>query len=521
MSNEKVHYELKKVSLGKLVSKEFVIREALQPNTITVAGEARAKSAPVDEEGIKELAKSIEDVGLLQNMVVVPRDGGMYEVIAGNRRFRALKSLNLLRDYTVPVLVVSSKRVSRAKLLEIALTENLQRKKLSITELNETLMEILIERVSKIAIPDYPESINKEHVMKGLWYLNILLDPVVSVKPNTSQGFLTFIELLRTVLKEELDNLGISFIDYIVKIFPVSANAEIRESVVKGEIDYNDAVVLSRIKNREKIAKEVEEKSEEEDNTQEKILKSVISEHVEVSEEEKEAIKEEDRKQFMKHFTQQDYDTKESVRIQAEKLGVKREELPEKKIISAVKKRKVKVEEVADGEVNPDDVLKELLKNEADSNTILIASEQISIERIMSAYESLPEVKKSIAFFNIVNRFEGQLAESDKVSIFVDKARVDALNEVMEFIKNMASLENGVLTGAEKKVKSEEVGFPDEVMMDALGRFLEAYGRNLQKLAPKVQNTKKSIRGDAVRSDILPIIAAIVSSMEEKEGEIA
>ena len=520
MSNEKVRYELKKVPLGKLVSKEFVIREALQPNTITVAGEARAKSAPVDEEGIKELAKSIEDVGLLQNMVVVPRDGGMYEVIAGNRRFRALKSLNLSRDYTVPVLVVSSKRVSRAKLLEIALTENLQRKKLSISEFNETLMEILIERVSKIAIPDYPESINKEHIVKGLWYLNILLDPVVSVKPNAPQGFLTFIELLRTVLKEELDNLGISFMDYIVKIFPVSADAEIRESVVRGEIDYNDAVALSRIKNRERIAKEVEE-SREEDNTQAKILKSVISEHVEVSEEEKKAIKEEDRKQFIKHFTQQDYDTKESVRKEAEKLGVTREELPEKKIISAVKKRKVKVEEVAGEEVNPDDVLKELLKNEADSNTILIASEQISIEQIMSAYESLPEVKKSVAFFNIVNRFEGQLAESDKASIFVDKARVDALNEVMEFIKNMASLENDALTEEEKSIKSEEVGFPDEVMMDALGRFFEAYGRNLQKLAPKVQNAKKNIRGDAVRSDILPIIAAIVSSMEEKEGEIA
>jgi len=520
MSNEKVRYELKKVPLGRLVSKEFVIREALQPSTITVAGEARAKSAPVDEEGIKELAKSIEDVGLLQNMVVVPRDGGMYEVIAGNRRFRALKSLNLSRDYTVPVLVVSSKRVPRAKLLEIALTENLQRKKLSITELNETLIEILVERVSKIAIPDYPESINRDHIIKGLWYLNILLDPVVSVKPNVSQGFLNFIELLRTVLKEELDNLGISFMDYIVKIFPISADTELRESVVKGELDYNDAVVLSRIKNREKMTKELEEESKE-DNTQTKVLKDVISEHVEVSEEEKEAIKEEDKRQFIKHFTQQDYDTKESVRKEAEKLGVKREELPEKKIINAVKKNKVKIEEIAGESINPDDVLKELLKNEADANTILIASEQISIEQIMSDYGMLPEVKKSIAFFNIIGRFEGQLTDSEKASMFIDKARVDALNEVMEFVKNMASLENDTLTDEEKKVKSEEIGFPDGVMMDVLGRFLEAYGRNLQKLAPKVQNVKRSIRGDAVRSDVLPVIATTISKMKEKEGEIA
>ncbi len=522
MNNKKVRYELKKIPLGKLISKGFVIRDALQSGSITVSGEARAKSAPVDGEGIKELAKSIQEVGLLQNMVVVPRDGTMFEVITGNRRFRALKSLNLPRDFPVPVLVVSSKKVSRAKLLEIALTENLQRKKLSITELNETLIDILVERVSKTAIPDYPESINRDLIAQGLWYLNILLDPLISVKPNASHGFLNFVELLRTILKEELDTLGISFMDYIVKIFPVSADSEIRLNVVKGELSYNDAVVLSRIKSREQISKNTDKEDDEDSSTQVKVLKKVISEYVDVSDEEKEAIREEDRKRFIKHYTQQDYDTKEIVRNEAEKLGINRGVLPEKKVITAVKRNTVGFEEIEGGkDVNPDEVLKELLRNEASPEKILIASEQISIEQIMANFEFLSEIKKSIVFFNIINRFEGQLTDSKASSLFIDKARVDALSEVMEFIRNMASLENDTLTQDEKKVKSEEVGFPDEIIMDVLGRFFEVYGRNLQKLAPKVQNSKKSLRGDAIRSDVLPVVSAIISSMTEKEGEIA
>lgn len=396
--------------------------------------------------------------------------------------------------------------------------ENLQRKKLSITELNETLIDILTERVSKIAIPDYPESINRNLIIEGLWYLNILLDPLIPVKPNVVKGFHTFIELLRSVLKEELDALGIGFIDYVDRIFPISADAEVRRSIMNGELDYNQAVALSRIKNREKINESGED---EEKDTKVGVLKKVISEHVEVSEEEKEAIREEDRKRFVKHFTQQDFDTKESVRKEAEKLGIKREELPEKRIISIKRKKVPKLKEVESPGANADEILKELLNNEASPERILNASEQISIEQIMASFTSLPEVKKSVAFFNTVNRFEAQLTESEKSSMFIDRARIDALSEVMEFVKNMASLENDNLTPKEKEVKSEEVGFPEEVVMDVLGRLFEAYGRNLRKLAPKIQSTKKNIRGDAVRSDVLPVISALISSLEEKEGEIA
>lgn len=57
------------------------------------------------EDTIKELAESIEKNGLLQPIVVRPMDGGKYQIIAGERRYRAFKKLDrtmipaIVRDY--------------------------------------------------------------------------------------------------------------------------------------------------------------------------------------------------------------------------------------------------------------------------------------------------------------------------------------------------------------------------------------------------------------------------------------
>lgn len=57
------------------------------------------------EDTIKELAESIEKNGLLQPIVVRPMDGGKYQIIAGERRYRAFKKLGrtmipaIVRDY--------------------------------------------------------------------------------------------------------------------------------------------------------------------------------------------------------------------------------------------------------------------------------------------------------------------------------------------------------------------------------------------------------------------------------------
>ena len=76
-----------------------------------------------DDESLNELAESIRENGIMQPLVVRPREGG-YELIAGERRWRASQMAGLAR---VPVIV---RDVDDQTALELALIENLQREDL-------------------------------------------------------------------------------------------------------------------------------------------------------------------------------------------------------------------------------------------------------------------------------------------------------------------------------------------------------------------------------------------------------
>lgn len=78
-----------------------------------------------DEVALNELAASIKRYGILQPLVVQPLVSGTYEIIAGERRFRAAQKAGLT---SVPAIVRSAKAQER---LEIALIENVQRVDLS------------------------------------------------------------------------------------------------------------------------------------------------------------------------------------------------------------------------------------------------------------------------------------------------------------------------------------------------------------------------------------------------------
>ncbi|OPL07449.1 MAG: hypothetical protein AVO33_04820 [delta proteobacterium ML8_F1] len=77
-----------------------------------------------DHEKIKELASSIQEVGLIQPLVVRTVDAG-YELIAGERRLRAAKLVGLEE---IPVIVYEVNEIGSAAL---ALIENIQREDLN------------------------------------------------------------------------------------------------------------------------------------------------------------------------------------------------------------------------------------------------------------------------------------------------------------------------------------------------------------------------------------------------------
>ena len=118
--------------------------DALIPITLTVAGQEVAKQDEVDinlispnprqprkyfdEESLNELIASIKEIGILQPPVVRQTTDGRFELIMGERRFRAAKAAGLTK---IPVII---RQTADNELLREALIENIHRSQLNAIE---------------------------------------------------------------------------------------------------------------------------------------------------------------------------------------------------------------------------------------------------------------------------------------------------------------------------------------------------------------------------------------------------
>ncbi|MBD2512996.1 ParB/RepB/Spo0J family partition protein [Nostoc muscorum FACHB-395] len=90
-----------------------------------------------DLEAMEALTASIRQKGVLQPLLVRPKGQNQYELVAGERRYRAAKEARL---ETVPVII---KDFSDEETFEIALVENLQREDLNPLEETEGILDLL------------------------------------------------------------------------------------------------------------------------------------------------------------------------------------------------------------------------------------------------------------------------------------------------------------------------------------------------------------------------------------------
>lgn len=90
-----------------------------------------------DEDALETLSLSIKEKGILQPLLVRQKINGKYEIIAGERRFRAALKAGLKE---VPVMI---KEMSDKEVLEVALIENIQRENLSPIEEAESLNSLI------------------------------------------------------------------------------------------------------------------------------------------------------------------------------------------------------------------------------------------------------------------------------------------------------------------------------------------------------------------------------------------
>jgi ParB family chromosome partitioning protein len=91
-----------------------------------------------DEEKLGELAQSIEAYGIVQP-IIVQQNGDRYNIVAGERRYRAARIAGLK---TVPVVV---KEYSKQAFMEVSLVENLQREDLNPIEEAEAMRMLMDE----------------------------------------------------------------------------------------------------------------------------------------------------------------------------------------------------------------------------------------------------------------------------------------------------------------------------------------------------------------------------------------
>lgn len=91
-----------------------------------------------DEEALQELAESIRQFGVLQPLIVQER-GDYYEIIAGERRWRAAKLAGLKE---IPVVI---RKMNEQEIMEISLIENIQRENLNPIEEAEAYKRLLTE----------------------------------------------------------------------------------------------------------------------------------------------------------------------------------------------------------------------------------------------------------------------------------------------------------------------------------------------------------------------------------------
>lgn len=108
------------------ISLEDIYPNATQPRTY------------FDEKALNDLAQSIKSLGVIQP-ITLRKDGGKFEIISGERRFRASKIAGLK---SVPAYI---RLVNDQELLEMALVENIQREDLDAIEVALTYQRLLEE----------------------------------------------------------------------------------------------------------------------------------------------------------------------------------------------------------------------------------------------------------------------------------------------------------------------------------------------------------------------------------------
>lgn len=183
-----------------------------------------------DPEKLERLVQSVREHGILEPLLVRPLSEGNYELVAGERRYRAAQVVGLSE---VPVVV---KALNEREALQLALIENLQREDLSAFEETEGIVQLLALQL-ECSVEDVPKVLYR------------LQNERLSSKSN---GNVT-INAEAEAVEQVFAGLGLmAWQSFIRNRLPLlNLPEDILEALRQGQIAYTKATVLARIEDEQ------------------------------------------------------------------------------------------------------------------------------------------------------------------------------------------------------------------------------------------------------------------------------
>ena len=237
----------KKGGLGKGLSAIFLENEnESSGSTVLPVSEIEPnRSQPrhdFDEESLRELADSIAAHGVLQPLLVRPLAEGGYQLVAGERRWRASRMAGL---FEVPVIV---REMTDSEMMQIAMIENLQRENLNPVE--EAMGYRMLIEEYHLTQEEISKSVGKSRpvIANALRILSLpkeILDMVSEGKISAGHarallGFSDKAEQMRVARSINAKDLTVRDVEKLVKSFdkPDKREMEIsHENTFFGEVE--------------------------------------------------------------------------------------------------------------------------------------------------------------------------------------------------------------------------------------------------------------------------------------------
>ncbi len=179
-----------------------------------------------DPEKLEQLAASIQQHGILEPVLVRSLPQGQYELVAGERRYRAAQLAGLKE---IPVVV---RELTDQEALQLALIENLQREDLNPVEETEGMLDLLTLKLE----------CSQEDIFDALAQMATAQKKGVELSGNVSRQVETIAAILGSTISLTPESFRTSRLPLL------KLPADVLEALRQGKLEYTKARAIARLK---------------------------------------------------------------------------------------------------------------------------------------------------------------------------------------------------------------------------------------------------------------------------------